>query len=102
MLNSNLTNEKNDEFYTQYHDIEKEMAAYLYADSYQFEREQNGERVNRVPGVCWFTKVSYSQNVQTAGQSGPMLLQNPWFMEKLAHFDREVIPFCTLITLTNQ
>jgi len=32
MANSNLTdakNEKNDEFYTQYHDIEKEIAAYL-------------------------------------------------------------------------
>ena len=32
MANSNLTNakrEKNDEFYTQYHDIEKEITAYL-------------------------------------------------------------------------
>lgn len=33
-----------------------------------------------------------NQNVQTAGQPGPMLLQDPWFLEKLAHFDREVIP----------
>ncbi|MDR3271079.1 MAG: catalase, partial [Peptococcaceae bacterium] len=31
-------------------------------------------------------------NVVTAGSRGPMLLQNPWFIEKLAHFDREVIP----------
>jgi len=36
--------------------------------------------------------VADNQNVQTAGQPGPMLLQDPWFMEKLAHFDREVIP----------
>ena len=36
--------------------------------------------------------VSDNQNVQTAGQPGPMLLQDPWFLEKLAHFDREVIP----------
>ena len=36
--------------------------------------------------------VSDNQNVQTAGQPGPMLLQDPWFMEKLAHFDKEVIP----------
>ncbi|MDR1816048.1 MAG: catalase [Clostridiales Family XIII bacterium] len=28
----------------------------------------------------------------TAGERGPMTLQNPWFIEKLAHFDREVIP----------
>ena len=28
----------------------------------------------------------------TAGPRGPMLLQDVWFLEKLAHFDREVIP----------
>ncbi len=33
-----------------------------------------------------------NQNVFTAGARGPMTLQNIWFMEKLAHFDREVIP----------
>ncbi|HOA14477.1 MAG TPA: catalase [Myxococcota bacterium] len=33
-----------------------------------------------------------NQNVMTAGPRGPMLLQDVWFQEKLAHFDREVIP----------
>ncbi len=33
-----------------------------------------------------------NQNVMTAGNRGPMLLQDVWFLEKLAHFDREVIP----------
>jgi catalase len=33
-----------------------------------------------------------NQNVLTAGPKGPMLLQDVWFLEKLAHFDREVIP----------
>lgn len=33
-----------------------------------------------------------NQNVMTAGERGPMLLQDIWFLEKLAHFDREVIP----------
>ncbi len=28
----------------------------------------------------------------TAGQRGPVLMQDVWLMEKLAHFDREVIP----------
>ncbi|MUK90827.1 catalase [Ornithinibacillus sp. L9] len=32
------------------------------------------------------------QNSLTAGPRGPMLLQDVWFLEKLAHFDREVIP----------
>ncbi len=33
-----------------------------------------------------------NQNIMTAGPRGPMLLQDVWFLEKLAHFDREVIP----------
>jgi catalase len=33
-----------------------------------------------------------NQNVITAGPRGPMLLQDVWLLEKLAHFDREVIP----------
>jgi len=33
-----------------------------------------------------------NQNAVTAGPRGPMLLQDVWFLEKLAHFDREVIP----------
>ncbi|WP_149800110.1 catalase, partial [Salmonella enterica] len=36
--------------------------------------------------------VSENQNSMTAGPRGPMLLQDVWFLEKLAHFDREVIP----------
>ncbi|MDR1350068.1 MAG: catalase [Zoogloeaceae bacterium] len=33
-----------------------------------------------------------NNNVLTAGARGPVLLQDVWFLEKLAHFDREVIP----------
>lgn len=33
-----------------------------------------------------------NQNIITAGKRGPQLLQDVWFLEKLAHFDREVIP----------
>lgn len=36
--------------------------------------------------------VANNQNSMTAGPRGPMLLQDVWFLEKLAHFDREVIP----------
>ena len=36
--------------------------------------------------------VADNQNIQTAGPRGPALLQDVWFLEKLAHFDREVIP----------
>ncbi|GHB49152.1 catalase [Pseudovibrio japonicus] len=33
-----------------------------------------------------------NQNIMTAGARGPALLQDVWFLEKMAHFDREVIP----------
>lgn len=36
--------------------------------------------------------IADNQNIATAGQRGPALMQDPWYMEKLAHFDREVIP----------
>lgn len=36
--------------------------------------------------------VANNQDSMTAGPRGPMMLQDVWFLEKLAHFDREVIP----------
>ena len=36
--------------------------------------------------------IADNQNIQTAGPRGPVMLQDPWYIEKLAHFDREVIP----------
>ena len=36
--------------------------------------------------------VADNNHALTAGPRGPMLMQDVWFQEKLAHFDREVIP----------
>lgn len=36
--------------------------------------------------------VANDDDIITAGPRGPALLQDIWFLEKLAHFDREVIP----------
>ncbi|MDD3512042.1 MAG: catalase, partial [Fermentimonas sp.] len=36
--------------------------------------------------------VGNNQDSMTAGPRGPMMLQDVWFLEKMAHFDREVIP----------
>jgi catalase len=36
--------------------------------------------------------VANNQDSMTAGPRGPMMLQDAWYLEKLAHFDREVIP----------
>lgn len=36
--------------------------------------------------------VADNLNILTAGPRGPALLEGIWLIEKLAHFDREVIP----------
>lgn len=46
------------------------------------------KRLTRTNGA----PVADNNNVATAGRRGPMLLQDVWFLEKLAHFNREVIP----------
>ncbi|KGN30879.1 catalase [Knoellia sinensis KCTC 19936] len=50
--------------------------------------EENTNPITTAAGA----PVAENQNSLTAGPRGPMLLQDLWFLEKLAHFDREVIP----------
>ena len=52
------------------------------------EKENPKEKLTTVAGA----PVPDNQNAVTAGPRGPMMLQDVWFLEKLAHFDREVIP----------
>ncbi len=49
---------------------------------------ENKKKLTTVTG----NPVPDNQNIQTAGARGPALLQDFWFLEKMAHFDREVIP----------
>jgi hypothetical protein len=37
---------------------------FVYASTYKFERELNGNPVNRVPGVCWFTNLDHGKRHQ--------------------------------------
>lgn len=52
------------------------------------DKDIKKEKLTSVTGA----PVPDNQNAVTAGPRGPMLLQDVWFLEKLAHFDREVIP----------
>lgn len=36
--------------------------------------------------------VAHNENIATAGRRGGVLMQDTWYLEKMAHFDREVIP----------
>lgn len=79
---------------------------FVYADTYKFEREKNGEKVNRVPGVCWFTNIDhgrrhrpqpfmtmaenlkYSKHKEIRGKDG---------YEKYDNFDAIEVPFTDAI-----
>lgn len=37
---------------------------FIYASSYKFDKVRNGEKVNRVPGVCWFTNLDHGRRHQ--------------------------------------
>ena len=37
---------------------------FVYTSTYKFDREQNGVKVNRVPGVCWFTNLEHGRRHQ--------------------------------------
>ena len=47
---------------------------------------------NRTLTTAAGAPVGDNQNSETAGPRGPITLQDFWLIEKLAHFDREVIP----------
>jgi catalase len=51
-------------------------------------KEEKNKKLTTAAGA----PVADNQNSMTAGPRGPMLLQDVWYLEKLAHFDREVIP----------
>lgn len=53
-----------------------------------FSHSINGETLTRENGA----PVGDNQNSQTAGESGPVILQDSHLIEKLARFDRERIP----------
>ncbi len=52
------------------------------------DNQKNKKKLFSVSG----RPIAENQNVKTAGKRGPMLMEDFWFLEKLAHFDREVIP----------
>ena len=50
--------------------------------------DQEKKKLTTIAGA----PVPNNDDVLTAGKRGPLLMQDVWLMEKLAHFDREVIP----------
>ena len=38
--------------------------SWTYSDSYKFDRERDGKKVSRVPGVCWYTNIEHGRRHQ--------------------------------------
>ena len=71
-----------------------------YTDSYKFERERNGEKVNRVPGVCWFTTLDHGRRHQslplmTEADIIKFTTKKPF--AKYDNYDAIEVPFVKLI-----
>lgn len=39
-------------------------ADFVYAPTYKFDRERDGQKVNRVPGCCWFSNIDHGRRHQ--------------------------------------
>ena len=57
----------------------------------EIKRKRHAENQKKMTTAAG-APVANSQDSMTVGPRGPMMLQDVWFLEKLAHFDREVIP----------
>ncbi|GMG69449.1 catalase [Tetragenococcus halophilus] len=71
--------------------MEKDPMAKNGLDSYQSSRNQNvgnNPELQTNAGAPVFN----NDNTMTAGERGPSMLQDVWLLEKLADFNREVIP----------
>ncbi|MDD5702328.1 MAG: catalase [Dehalococcoidales bacterium] len=55
-------------------------------------QKNDGKKKNGKLTTAAGAPVADNQNIMTAGPRGPALLQDVWFLEKLGHFNREVIP----------
>src|SRR6266849_4514570 len=55
-------------------------------------KHQREDNMDKKLTTAFGAPVDDNQNIATAGERGPALLQNIWLLEKMAHFDPEVIP----------
>lgn len=54
-------------------------------DGRNFEPKENLTAVNGRP-------IAHNENIKTAGVRGGVMLEDTWYLEKMSHFNREVIP----------
>jgi Adenine-specific methyltransferase EcoRI len=76
-----------------------------YASTYKFEREQNGVKVSRVPGVCWFSNIDHGRRHQPLPlmtmsdnrKFNKQLKKNETSYEKYDNYDAIEVPLTNAI-----
>ncbi len=56
------------------------------------DKHNPNEKKDKKLTTAFGAPVADNQNIATVGPRGPVLMQDAWYLEKMAHFDREVIP----------
>src|SRR5690625_3223719 len=88
MTNENQ-NQSKDEFTGNPKD---EFAGTAMAGGAHQGREQGANKPADHLTTLFGAPVGDRENSATAGPRGPMVMQDPYFLEQMGHFDREVIP----------
>ncbi|WP_338448050.1 catalase [Niallia oryzisoli] len=60
-------------------------------DTNNQNENENKKQVKKMT-TAFGAPVTNDDDSKTAGKRGPLVMEDVWFLEKLAHFDREVIP----------
>ena len=77
---------------------------FVYADTYKFERELNGIKVNRFLGVCWFTNIEHGRRHQPLSLMSlkdnlkyNKKMLNKKYYDKYDNYDAIDVPFADAI-----
>jgi len=73
---------------------------FVYSDSYKFDRELNGEKVNRVPGVCWFSNLDHGRRhepLQLMSEADIIKFSTKKNFEKYENYDAIEVPLVKYI-----
>ncbi|TMM58781.1 DNA methyltransferase [Maribacter algarum] len=75
-------------------------ADFKYSSTYKFEREKDGKKINRVPGVCWFGNLDHGKrhsplSLMTEDEVIKFVSKKPF--RKYDNFDAIEVPLVKLI-----
>ena len=78
---------------------------FTYAHTYKFEREKEGKKINRVPGVCWYSNLDHGRRHQPLSlmtmadnrKHNKKVVKSDTAYKKYVNYDAIEIPFTDAI-----